>query len=453
MNKTIKGVALLLLLLSASLVLLSCTEEDPYGGYDREGFTVSVRYDANGGMFTTNVETIVDSYNYDALPTSASGKKELALLAPDDPRRGTGNAFKASNAGYFLAGWYTECKPVLNADGEALDVDGNLASGSGKQPAYSYAGRWDFEKTMELDPEKEYTSSAPITLYAAWIPEFKFEFYDIATGTLLDSYLFDPNYISSIALPMWEEETGELDMKNFPTVSEKTLDGVYLDAAKTQKAEGECVLHAGKYNKENATAEDPVMKLYLDYLDGERFHIYTAKQFVEHASAKGYYEIYADLDFTGLIWPSSYLHGNFGGTIVGNGFAFKNIAVEQTNAKRQNTGLFGNIVSGATFKNVTFENVTMTVTGGTIQQDAAFGLFAGSVDASVVFEDFTVKNSKLQINVGASILDNTSIGLFCGSGRTEGIDLSGITAELIGESDEKRELTVDGNEVTVIVRQ
>ena len=450
MNKTIKAIIAALVLSMGLLVLISCAKLTPYDEYDNEGYTVSVKYDANGGMFTASVEVIVDTYELESLPTGTNGKKQVALVSPDDQRRGTGNAFQASNAGYFLAGWYTERTPVVNDKGEHLDANGAVAAVSGKPGAYTYSGRWDFENDrLEIDPDAEYTSKQAVTLYAAWIPEFKFEFYSLKTGELINSYSFDPNYISEITMPSWDEKTGKLKMEKFPTISDMTLDGVYLDAQGSEKAQGVTVKHTGTYHADNATAQDPVMKLYLDYIDGEWFRIYTAKQFIDNSAVGGCYEICADLDFEGLSWKTSLMYASFRGQIKGNGYTFKNITVEQTDARKQNAGLFGQLTGAAVIENVTFENVTVTIGSGTLQQDASFGLLAGTIDGGATLTDVAIKNSALLINGNANIPDSTSIGLLCGSGPIGSVDISGIRCEATGENAADIVVTVEGNEVTV----
>ena len=40
--------------MTAALMVSCGGSKGPYGGYDDEGYTVSIKYDANGGYFTTN---------------------------------------------------------------------------------------------------------------------------------------------------------------------------------------------------------------------------------------------------------------------------------------------------------------------------------------------------------------------------------------------------------------
>lgn len=451
MNKVMKTIILTAMLIGTLLLLAACAEPSQYDVYDEAGYSVSIKYDANGGMFTTNVETIVDTYCLADLPTKADGKKELVLIAPDDTVRGSENAFKANNAGYFLAGWYTERTPVLDEQGRHLDSQGNVAAESGKLPAYTYDGKWDFENgRLTLDASKEYSAGTPeLTLYAAWIPEFKYEFYSLQTGELISEYLFDPNYVSEILLPSWSEDTGKLSMEKFPSVTEMTLAGVYLNAEGTLAAEGTAVKHTGSYNAANATAQDPVMKLYLDFTEGEWFHIYTAKQFLDNFKPSGHYEICADLDFEGLSWKTALMHGTFRGEIYGNGHTFSNITIEQTDTKKQNSGMFGAIAAEAVLDDVVFHNVTMTIASGTLQPDASFGLLAGTLDAEATVKNVVISNAKLLIHANANLLDSTSIGRVCGSGSTHGIDLEGIVCEATGENAGDIVVQVDGNDVSV----
>ena len=238
-------------------------------------------------------------------------------------------------------------------------------------------------------------------------------------------------------------------MEKFPTVSEKTFSGVYLDSEGKVNAEGATIKHTGSYDADNATAQDPVMKLYLDYMDGEWFRIYTAKQFIDNAGVSGCYEICADLDFTGLDWKTSLIHGNFRGQIKGNGHTFSNITVEQTDTRKQNTGLFGNLTANAVLENIVFENVILTIANGTLQQDAAFGLLAGNRDSAATLSGIVLKNALLKIHAYANLPEGTSIGLLFGNGAIGDIDISGIRCEATGENAGDITITVDGNDVIV----
>lgn len=423
-------VLLTALLLAALALMAGCAPEvSPYEMNDADGFTVSVRYDANGGTFTTNTSVITDSYSLSGLPSSG-GKAQLALLPPDAAARGN-DAFRAVNSGYVLAGWYT--RRTETADG------------------FIYSGKWNFqEDILSLDANAAYSSAEPVlTLYAAWIPMFQIEFYDLATGEYLDSHSFDPLAAEPVLLPQWDMESGAIEMHHFPKRSGFTFDGAFYDAQGKKQATGETVEHPGVIDYENGVAKDPVMKLYVNWAEGEWYHIYNVEQFLDNASVSGSYVLHADLDFTDEIWPSSLMYGNYTGTIEGNGHIMKNITLEQTNNSKVNAGLFGNLTESASVRDVVFENVSFTVKAGTRVAGTSYGLLAGTVSADAQVSGVSVKNSKLLIDSGCYFgADDYVIGLVCGMGEAD-VDPSGITCEATGTDPKNVKITVNGNEVEV----
>lgn len=430
----------LILIVCLMLALLSfaagCAQENsPYEVNDGENYSVSVKYDANGGFFTTNTSTIVDSFNVSEMPTGSDGNAQIALITPDDSRRGS-DAFAAVNNGYFLAGWYTERT-------EQTDSSGNTV--------YSYSGKWDFENDrLTVDPAGTYTAAEPVlTLYAAWVPMFEIEFCDLETGESLSSLTFNPMTSEEILVPVWDEETGAIEMYDFPERSGYTFDSVYYDAEGKQQVETEAVVHTGTVDDATGTAQNASMKLYVRWTEGEWYHIYNVEQFLDNASVNGSYVIHSDLDFADEIWPSSLMYGNFNGTIQGNGHTFKNIKLEQTNNSKVNAGLFGNLTEKAAVTDVAFENITFTVKSGTRVAGTSYGLLAGTIAADAVISNVTVANSKLLIDSGCYFgTDDYSIGLLCGMG-TAPVDYSGITCEAAGDAPETVKIAVNGNAVTV----
>ena len=432
MNKRIKAALGMLLLVLSLAVVTSCGNEiSPYDTNNAEGYTVSVKYDANGGTFTTNTSVIVDSYSLAELPKDDSGKAKVALLAPDNALRGN-DAFSAVKKGYFLAGWYSR----------------------GEDGAYS--NKWDFSTdTLALDASAQYSADEPVlTLYAVWIPLFKVDFHSLKTGELISSYEFDPTVDGAmqLSLPKWSIESGQLELYKFPDVKGSTFTAAYFDAEGKNAAEGESLSHTGVINYENGTAEGGSMKLYLDYADGEWFHIYTAEQFCDNASVAGNYVIHADLDFADEIWPTSFMYGNFVGSIEGNGHKFSNIKITQTDNSRLNAGLFGNLTEKCSITDLSLENVSFTIKAGARNAGANFGLFAGTVSAQAKISGVKVTSGELLISSGAYFATSDySIGLACGMGSVEGIDLSAIKCAATGDAPEKVIITVDGNTVNVVI--
>ncbi|MBQ7802053.1 MAG: hypothetical protein IJ375_07000 [Oscillospiraceae bacterium] len=427
MNLKIKALLTACVLLVALAFAGCAAEVDPYEVNDAEGYNVSVRYDANGGIFTTNTSVIVDSYNI-----SETGG-EIALLSPDDSRRGN-DAFAAVNNGYFLAGWYAE---------RAEQADGS----------YTYSGLWNFEQDrLTVNAGEAHTASEPVlTLYAAWVPLFEIEFYDLASGEYLDSYTFNPTTAGELKVPEWDEETGAIEMYDFPARSGYTYSAAYYDAAGTESVDTETLTHTGTIDYATGTAQDASMKLYVEWTEGEWYHIYNVEQFLDNASVAGNYVIHEDLDFADEIWPTSLMYGNFSGTIQGNGHTLKNIEVIQTNNSKVNAGLFGSLTETAKLSDVTFENVTFTIKAGARMVGTSFGLLAGSVSGSAAFENVQIVSSTLQIDSASYFgVDDYAIGLLCGMGDAEVLDYSGISCVAVGDHPDLLTITVEGNSVTVV---
>lgn len=421
----------------ALVFIVSCGEGDtPYDENDSEGYTLSVKFDANGGIFATNVSVMMDSYNPSSLEES-NGQVDIALLAPEDSRRGK-NAFTAAKNGYFLAGWYQTVTQQTGENGETV---------------YAYSDRWDFSSDrLTVDSDGEYSSSEPVlTLYAAWIPLFEYEFVDISTGDVLSSYVFDPTRENSLKLPQWSTQTGRLDMFDFPQKQGHTLEAVYADAQAGEAITGERLMHSGTINLENATASNRKMRLYIDYKAGDWYKIYTADQFNDNISVNGCYELMADLDFTDKTWPSSLLQNTFTGKIIGNGHKISNVTATQRNRDKMNTGLFGSIADGAVITNLTLENITLKIEGGMRVSGSSCGLLAGNISSGATLTDVAIASSTLQISAKAAFLTSDySIGLVAGNGSFE-IDYSGIECVAADVTEDRTvSVEVNGNEVTVI---
>lgn len=433
----IKAILIALLTLGTVCLLSGCAAEtSPYEKNDSENYSVSVKYDANGGVFTTNTSVIVDSFNISGMTANSQGNAEIALISPDNSLRGN-DAFTAVRNGYFLAGWYSERTETLDENGNAV---------------YVYGNKWDFDKDiLEVDASKTYSSAEPVmTLYAAWVPMFKIEFYSLSDGELLNTYVFDPTLVDSIKVPAWDEKTGAIEMFEFPVKSGYTFDGVYLDAEGKNPVTTETLAHSGSVDYANGVAKNPTMKLYVDYIEGEWFHIYTAQQFIKNASVNGYYEIHADLDFTDEVWPTSLMYGNFGGKINGNGHSFKNITFRQTNNSKVNAGLFGNLTEKANISDVTFENVNFTIQAGTRVAGTSYGLLAGTISDTAQISNIKILSSTLKIDSKCyfGVTDYT-IGLVCGMGNADVVADAQISCEATGDNPENVQIAVSGNQVTV----
>ena len=435
MNQKIKAILMACLMLAALVFVSGCAgEKTPYAVNDSENYNVSVKFDANGGYFTTNTSVIVDSFNISDLNADSAGKVNLPLIAPNDESRGK-DAFTPVKNGYFLVGWYSQ-KNTTNYDGVTGEVYG--------QP-------WDFEKDrLSVFADGTYSSSDPVlTLYAVWAPLFEVRVHDLATGAYLDSVTYNPNEVEALRMPAWDMDTGAVEMHKFPARDGYTFNGAYYDAAGEVPVTGETLQHTGRMDYENGVAVGHSMDLYVDWLEGEWYNIYTAEQFVDNASLNGNYVIHEDLDFSEEIWPTVLMYGGFNGSIQGNGHTFSNITLEQTNNSKLNAGLFGSLTEKASVTDVNFDNVSFTIKAGTRVVGTSFGLLAGTVSESAELSGVTIANSFLNIDSGCYFsVDDYVIGLVCGMGNT-GIDASSITCQAVGDQPESVEITVTGESVSV----
>ncbi|MBR2343743.1 MAG: hypothetical protein IKA64_05760 [Clostridia bacterium] len=447
MNKRLKAIIGAALILVTALLITSCKKEPShYEQYNGEGYTVSVKYDANGGTFTTNTSVMCDSYNLSQFTPDENGMVKLPLIAPESSSRKL--PLVAKNSGYFLAGWYTEREAVLDEEGNHLDYDGNIAEKSGKTPAYTYGGKWSFDGTLAVDTAKSYSADTPvITLYAAWVPEFIFNIYD-KDGTLLKAHSINPTVDADLTLPSWNASTGKINMGDFPTVSGKTFSAAYLDAACENAISGATVTHTGVFTPDTAAFENNVMSIYVDFIDGNWYKIYSADQISKISDPSGHYELQADLDFENVSWP--FATGVFRGSFIGGGHTVSNIKVTQSTASN-NGGIFAKLESTATVSDVTFTNAVYELKSGAKSAGACFGLFAGTVADGATVSGVSL-SGELKIYEGIQIKNPIIIGLVCGMGYDKtGIELSNISVSTY--TDDKSfyvlSYTVSGNDVTV----
>lgn len=443
MKHRIKLFLIPFVLLATLFLVTACgNNSTAYDDNDAIGHTVSVKFDANGGVFTGTSTLMVDSFNISNMQKDSSGMVNLKLLDPTDSKRGD---WTPANGSKVLAGWYKERT-------ESTDNEGNVI--------YSYSGKFDFETdVVTVDPSKTYTSAEPVlTLYAVWVEKFSVNFISMETGESLGTYEFNPMGNVTISVPTWNTETGSMDMYKFPAINGKTFEAAYYDAEGTQPV-GETVIHGGKIEPSTGVAVDPVMNVYVKYTEGNWYHITNAKQLSAISDTTGHYVIEADLDFSedGAFWPTSFVHGKFTGSIQGNGHTIKNVTVEQSNINKTETGLFGSLMSGCKISDVTFENITLIISRGARTPGSSFGLLAGNVNPGTELENVKITSGTIQIDADNCFwaTDDFSIGLLCGVGSfaadsdLAGIDYSGITCEKVG--DMAMTITVEGNTVTIAV--
>ena len=448
MKKQFKLLGLTVAVLAVMLCITACGKwEDPYKALEKEGYSVSVRFDAGEGVFTNTEDVfVVDVFSMADMKTNGEGERYTYLLTPDDTRRGQ-SAYAVSYDGHFLAGWYMERTLRVNDKGEALDEYGRLCSESGKPQGYVYAKPWDFSKPLTIDPDGDYTAGENyMTLYAAWVPYFDFEFYAV-NGDGTTTHLQTIQAIS-LDLPEWNKSTGKIDMKKYPTREGMTFEAAYLDAALTEAAP---TALTGSWDAETATSTTDTIKVYTTWMEGEWFHIYTAEQFKNNSRLGGHYILQDDLDFTNVIWSNTLAQGVFTGKIIGNGHTISGVTVTQADRTDKEPtyfgGIFGSLGETAEFRDVHFENITYKIAAGSRMQGVSFGLLAGVVADNAVFENVTV-GGQLVVST-MNLPGDYSMGLICGTGTAEGVDHANVTATVAESISASVEINDTTGEVTV----
>ncbi len=429
--KHLMKVLVTVLLVLTVLALAGCgAEKDQYAQNNEGGYTVSVQYHANGGQFATNTYTITDSYK-------AAGKTELMLLEPGDPARSEPQT--AERSGYFLAGWYTECTET----GEK-DKNGN--------PICTYSGYWDFATdTLPIEAGKSYSAEEPVLhLYAAWVPNFTYAFYDLESGELIESVPINPLNPKELELELstWDQNTGRVNKKDIPVVSGYTFNALYLDEAGTQKVEEASIQHSGALDLETAVATGDVMNLYVDYMEGSFTAVYTAQDLFDGLSAGKDLMIMEDLDFTDVQWDSFVWAYPYGGKLMGNGHTLSNITVniapENVNGQEYlYAGLFGKLEETAVIQDVTLKNLQINVQEGTLgfgdyENDIAIGILAGETAEGATTTNVTFEGCTAQIDVTIENYDYTF--------RT----MEGVTVTLTGEGSDKLTTEITDGIVKII---
>lgn len=448
MKLKIKAAVITLLCLTFLAFATGCDVWDiPYDVNDTEGYTVSIKYDANGGLFQTGTTVIVDSYNIDALPKNSEGMAEIALIAPENEDRT--EHFTVTRNGYFLVGWYDTREAAEKAENE-----------------FSYSGYWDFEKDrVQVDPAKEHTANKPQkTLYAAWLPLFTLEVYDIDTEKCVETISFNP-LKDEFKVPQWDEKTGAVNMNSFTKRDGYTFNACYMDAAGEVKVEdGSLVAYPEVVDLETATTKNTTCKLYMEWQDGDWFRIETAEQFYKSAKPDGNYQILADLDFTEQSWPDTFTKNGFTGTIEGNGHVFRNISFNCSNnsSSAVSVALFASIAEGATVKDISFENATVTLISS-IKGGSSCAIFAGSISENATISNLAVKNSSFVLGSRGSNgfglagqPEEYFFGLVCAMNDPDalGITYEGLKFTYADDYnyDNARKaysITIDGNTVTL----
>ena len=435
-----------------------CSASNKVEEYQQKGYNISVTYDPNGGLFTgrTGV-SIMDLYSSTAKTADENGNVHFQLVEPTDPsRKAAGSSVSLTMSGHFFVGWYHTRHLVTNENGQPLDDMGAvleekegvyyyLGTNDVAIPAYTYEGYWDFSKDLlystteskldwEFEDDLVYSEEKGmynLTLYAAWVPNYVFEYYYQNSQTqeweMIAETTFDYKATNAegstthdwdtIWLPDWKDGAMNYTYNyenqkqyTFPKLEGYTFSKAYTDEACTEEITTSTFTHTGSLDLEHGVAINPVQKIYVVAEKGTHYKISTAEQLRKNANLQGIYEMTADLDFNEngkqIQWPAMFTRGEFVGQIFsteGNTFKIKNANASFTDTEASAGGLFGKLGAGSSIENVVFENATFNLDGvlysKTGLDDANYGLFAGFIDEDANVTNVTIGGA---IRIGAA---------------------------------------------------
>ena len=490
MRKTIKALLIVGSLGALCAGLAACSNETKVDEYFKNGNIISVTYDGSGGnILGNNNVSIVDMFNPEKYTADSNGYVHIKLRSPTDPSRPKPGVDPISvlRSGYSLVGWYRTREIVKDGDNVYDDKGNKLVEQDGDYykvtvnsegdevlepaiPRYTFADPWDFTKdTVDFKVGDE---RLDITLYAAWVPLFSFEYYykvnnvwtpfatttfDYPTAQTIDREDLT-KVTDSVFVPDWSTETGRMEYKysnvyTFPSVKDKalTFKAAYTDEnCQDEITRENPYQHKGYIDYTTASAIGDVQKVYVEFDEGNRYRISTAQQFAAIADLAGYYTILTDeLDFNcrlsesgeltfptdSVRWPNGFTSATFTGRIEGEdgkAVTFKNVGAQYNNADVELGGLFGAIGKAAVIKNVTFENVIFDIRSATGRKEAKIGMFAGRID-----EGATVQT----VNVGGQMMlrelstpgDRFKVNLLIAGGEKSGVSATKLVLKVYGD--------------------
>lgn len=416
MKKLLSRILASVLILITAAALTACAQwANPYEQYDEEGNYLTVRYISNGGTFNSDSTAISDVIPID-------GVTSVKLIPPESPLRDKSQCTVSHKSDYRFAGWYI-AEAVADGEGNLLDKDGNPIAESGKEPAYKAGARWNFETdSITVEAGKDYSAKEPVlTLMAMWIPKFTFEFYFVNGEG--EPELIGTKDSITVNLPKWSN--GRMNLMDVPEVSGMTFEAAYADAELTEAITSSGV--SGEIDYDKGVAKESTVRIYTTWREGTWFRIETPDQLISNAKADGCYNIIADLDMSGEMWPTVFSQRTFSGCFEGNGHTVSGIHASQIGSsayKLQAYGIFGTIASKARFSDISFSDVSFTVSGA--MNTCAFGLLSADIQAGATMENVSLSGKLLlapQLFTGfGATLDRFSIGLVTAGGYYNGIE-------------------------------
>lgn len=255
--------------------------------------------------------------------------------------------------GYYLEGWYLPA-----------EVDENGAPKRDENGFVILArNKWNFDTDRV---------NRNITLYGKFVKKLAVRFINRVTGKYIEDIIeYKPN-------DMVREPTSQA-----PTLKDHTFLGKYYDA------------DGNKYQWDFRIHED--VTVYVDFLEGIWSLVSTEDQFVTAIGAKRNIYLLNDLNFEGKTpWGNS---SEYTGIIEGNKHTVSNVKQEISLGKLDEEssygGVFGALGEKAEIRNITFENVTVSLTMSPSYKvlDVYVGILAGTVADGAKLENVAISGS------------------------------------------------------------
>lgn len=461
MRKKIITILSLLFAVCLAMGLTACKKTNILDEYYAKGYRVFVTYDAVNGEFARDPNlSIIDAFKPSAYEKDAEGKVHIKFKEPDLKERWGVKDMSLTFSEHSFVGWYKNAVMKTDASGNPLGEDGErlyLHEGvyysdekheKVAYPAYEYSDPWNFETDEIVYSEED--DKLEMTLYCGWVRYYTFDYYykfDTAEddaewqkyGTTTFNYVYNARNGGNkdrAFLPDWGNGAMQYASKysdntnfNFPKLSGATFKEAYSDEACENKIDGSLV-HGGSLDEATCSEVNRTTNVYVIFEKGDRYRIETAQQLSQNGNSAGIYTILADLDFSGIAWPSAFVNGKFTGSFDGNGKVIKNVTAVRSSGTSAYSGTFANVAANAVIKNVTFENLTFDTGNAAVDRlnnSVYFGTFAGYIEDGATVENVTVKNATFKLGaVAMTSVKNKNLNLFVNDERKE---KTGLTLE------------------------
>lgn len=352
MNKKI----FLLIALAFVMALTGCNKSSAFENMLEQGYNIKVVFDGNGGLFDEETQR----YTY---------VKENSYIC--EPGENASTISAVSRQGYTCIGWFVA---------ENTDDDGNpLKDEEGNAILSNKA--WDFNSDIVTQN---------ITLCAKWEVNYRFSLRYVYEDPVTKVLTLDEENVKNEVIKNSYQIKEIFGNEEQMTLKNTTYIGLYKD----QECTEEISTNYTHQLNPNSPDETVYVKCYLG-----KYTLATSASDFERMTSTSNFILQNDIDFTDVEMRAL---ASYSGTIIGNGYAMKNLSINYTDTHIAYTsfGLFGKL-DGANLLDVNFENCNVNVTLTASSRNPLIkelGFFAGSVKNSTI-RNVILKNCGIQLLV------------------------------------------------------